>query len=118
MRIFNKFRGTHGWLSLWERTLRFRHMRNQQEVERRVKIPSFWGKYGDTATRDAFKVSRRTLYRWSAALAKAQGNLGVIDPMSAAPASRRHRIYPPGFTDQIIALRRTHPHPGKEKLAP
>ena len=118
MRIFNKFRGTQGWLSLWERTLRFRHMRNQQEVERRVKILSFWRVHREEAARDAFRVSRRTLYRWSAALTHAQGKLEAIDPRSTAPSKRRHRTYPPGFIEAIIALRHEHPRLGKEKCAP
>ncbi len=118
MRQFNKFRDTKGFLSAWERTLRFRHMRNQREVERRVKILSFWEKHGDTAARDAFKVSRRTLYRWQAALRRERGKLNALDPHSTAPRNRRRRIYPQGFTRQIIALRTAHPRLGKEKLTP
>ena len=116
MRQFNKFSGTHGWLSLGERTLRFRHMRNQQEVERRVKILSFWEKHGDQAVRDAFGVSRRTLYRWQRALTQAQGKLDALDPKSTTPRTKRCRIYPFGFTAHVIHLRRTHPNLGKEKL--
>ena len=118
MHQFNKFSGTHGWLSLWERTLRFRDMRNQQEVERRVKILSFWEKHGDQAVGDAFGVSRRTLYRWQKALTQSQGKLDALDPKSTAPRIRRSRIYPAGFTKQIIALRTIHPRLGKEKLTP
>lgn len=116
MRQFNKFRDTQGWLSLWERTLRFRSMRKQKEVERRVKILSFWQKHGDEATQEAFGVSRRTLYRWQAALRKEQGKLNALDPKSTAPKHRRHRQYPPGFTERVVALRSLHPHLGKEKL--
>lgn len=118
MRQYNRFSDTQGWLSLWERTLRFRYMRNQKEVERRVKILSFWEKYGDTATREAFDVSRRTLYRWQAALRQGQGNLNVLDPHTTAPHGHRRRIYPPGFIEQVIALRHLHPRLGKEKLTP
>lgn len=118
MRQFNKFRGTRGFLSCWERALRFRHMRNQQEVERRVKILSFWEKHGDDAATEAFGLSLRTLYRWQAALKRMQGNLAALDPQSTAPRDRRKRIYPAGFIEQVIDLRRLHPRLGKEKLTP
>ncbi|MEK6919636.1 MAG: integrase core domain-containing protein [Thermoproteota archaeon] len=116
MRQYNRFSDTKGWLSLWECTLRFRRMRNQQEVERRVKILSFWQEYGDKAAQDAFDISRRTLYRWQAVLRKEQGKLNALDPQSTAPRKRRSRQYPPGFTTRVIALRTEHPRLGKEKL--
>ena len=117
MRQYNRFSDTRGWLSLWERTLRFRHMRNQKEVERRAKILTFWDKHGDTATIEAFGVSSRTMYRWQAALTREQGNLNALDPKSTAPHGRRRRISPSGFTERVIALRGEHPRLGKEKLA-
>ena len=117
MRQFNKFRGTRGFLSCYERALRFRHMRNQKEVERRVKILTFWEKHGDTATTEAFCLSRRTLYRWQGALKKGAGNLSTLDPRSTAPRKRRTRQYPNGFTERVIVLRAEHPRLGKEKLA-
>lgn len=118
MRQYNRFSDTKGWLSLWERTLRFRRMRHQKEVERRVRILSFWQAHGTRAAHDAFGISRRTLYRWQAALRKEQGNLNALDPKSTAPKQRRHRQYPSGFTERVIALRSLHPRLGKEKLAP
>lgn len=118
MRQYNKFRNTRGWLSIWERTLRFRHMRNQKEVERRVKILSFGKRHGAQATMDAFDISRRTLYRWTAALAQSHGTLDALDPKATAPRSKRQRVYPEGFTERVITLRRLHPRLGKEKLMP
>ena len=117
MRIFNKFGGTRGWLSMWERTIRFRHMRNKPEVERRVKALSFWEKHGETAARDAFGISRRTLYRWRSALAKRQGHLDALDPKSTAPAKRRKRKVLPDVETYIIRERTEHPRLGKSKLA-
>ncbi|MEK7201730.1 MAG: integrase core domain-containing protein, partial [Patescibacteria group bacterium] len=105
-------------LSLWERTLRFRHMRNQKEAERRVKILTFWQEHGAKATADAFSVSRRTLYRWQAVLRHEHGRINALDPKSTAPEKKRSRRYPKGFTDRVITLRREHPRLGKEKLTP
>ena len=116
MRQFNILRGTKGWLYMWERTIRFRHMRNEQEVRRRVKILDFWKEHGEKATRDAFGVSRRTLYRWQAVLDRAHGKLDALDPKSTEPKNKRRRDILPGVERLIIAERGAHPRYGKKKL--
>ena len=117
MRQFNKFRGTSGWLSMWERTIRFRHMRNKAEVDRRVRALTFWEKHGEKATLDAFSISRRTLYRWQAALAERQGHLDALDPKSTAPKGRRKRVILPEVEQYVIRERTEHQRLGKKKLA-
>ncbi len=117
MRQFNKFRGTSGFVWLWERGLRLRGMRDQKEAERRVKILGFWHEHGEEAAGDAFGVSRRTLYRWQAALERAHGQLQALDRKSTAPKKRRQRAYPQALCDRIIALRTAHSRLGKKKLA-
>ena len=117
MRQFNIFRGTKGWLSMYESVIRFRYMRDQQEVERRVKVLGFWSEHGERATRDAFGVSRRTLFRWKRVLKGAQGKLPSLDPKSTAPKNRRSRAYDPAYLERIIELRRKHRRLGKKKIA-
>jgi len=92
-------------------------MRNKQEVERRAKILDFWKKHGEQAARDAFSISRRTLYRWQAALGKRQGHLDALDPLSTAPKKRRRRNVLVEVETFIIAEREAHPRLGKKKLA-
>ena|SRR3989344_5602863 len=118
MRQFNIFRGTTGWLSMWERTIRFLHMRNEKEVRRRAKALDFWRAHGLEAARDAFEVSRPTLFRWKQMLGKGQGRLDALDPQSTAPKGRRQREYPSGLLDRIVELRMSHHRLGKKKLAP
>lgn len=117
MRQFNIFKGTKGWLSMYESVLRFRYMRNQKEVRRRVKILEFWSMHGTQATNDAFGVSRRTLYRWRRALTEAHGKLPSLDPKSTAPQKRRRRVYDTAYLERVIILRREHHRLGKKKLA-
>jgi transposase InsO family protein len=117
MVYFNKFKGTEGWLYMWERTIRFRSMRNKQEVERRAKILDFWKKHGEQAVKDAFGVSRRTLFRWQEALGKQQGHLDALDPLSTAPKNRRRRNVLAEVEIFIIREREAHPRLGKKKLA-
>lgn len=117
MRIFNRFKGTRGWLSMWERTIRLRSMRNKQEVDRRVKILGFWKEHGTKATGDAFGVSKRTLFRWQTALAQADGRLEALDPQKTIPKGRRRRIVLPEVETFIVTQRIEHPRIGKAKLA-
>jgi len=117
MRQFNKFRGTKGFLTLYESTLRWQNMRNKQEVERRAKALTFWQHHGLQATIDAFNVSRRTLYRWQKVLKKDMGKLTALDPKSTRPNNRRKRIYDTDYLDRVIKLRTEHPMLGKKKIA-
>lgn len=117
MRIQSNFKGIAGWLSMWERTIRLRSMRNKQEVDRRVKILRFWGEYGAKATDDAFGVSERTLYRWQRELKRKEGRLEALDPLSTAPKERRKRNVLPEVEAFIIHERTEHPRLGKKKLA-
>jgi transposase InsO family protein len=91
-------------------------MRNKQEVDRRVKILGFWGEYGTKATKDAFGVSERTLFRWQEALADAQGHLNALDPRSTAPKNVRKRKVLSEVETFIINERTVHPRLGKKKL--
>lgn len=117
MRQFNKFRGTKGFVWLWEQGLRLRGMKNQAEAERRVKILDFWAEHGLEAVEDAFGFSRRTLFRWKAALGAAKGQLQSLDKKSTAPHKKRQRRYPSDLCDRIITLRSEHWRLGKKKLA-
>ena len=115
MRIFNKFRGTKGFISMWERVLRFRYMITEQ-AKHRAKVLAFWERYGDGATQDAFGVSPRTLFRWQKALRDALGKLEGLNAESTAPKERRKRVVPQTVTERVIAIRTVHPRLGKEKL--
>ena len=57
------------------------------EKERREKILAFWKSYGLAATRDAFAVSRATLFRWQ---------------QDAVPKSRAHTG---GYQERVLDLR-------------
>ena len=118
MRQFNIFRGTRGWLFTYERAVRWLRMRNEAEARRRTKILDFWRAHGLRATKDAYDVSRATLFRWQQALQRTRGRLDALDPKSTAPKRKRQRIYPSGLIDRIIALRTAHHRIGKKKLTP
>ena len=115
MRQFNKFRGTKGFITVYERVLRFRYMITEQ-AKKRCRILAFWEKHGNEAAREAFGISRRTLFRWQAALRKQGGKLEGLNPVSTAPKKRRMRVVPYVIIERIITLRREHPRLGKDKV--
>ena len=54
MRQFNILKDTKGWLTMYERVVRFRHMRNQHEVKQGAKIPDLRKEHGyNKAARDS-----------------------------------------------------------------
>src|ERR1700690_1410047 len=116
MRQFNKFKDTKGFITIWQRVLRFRYMITEQAKER-CRILAFWEKYGDLATKEAFKVSRPTLYRWQKNLKEKNGQLEGLNKHSTAPKTKRKRIIPKAVEDFILNERKFDPHLSKDKLA-
>lgn len=116
MRIFNKFRGTKGFISTWERVIRFRYMITEQ-AKGRCRILAFWEKHGDEATREAFAVSRRTLFRWQKKLHTAHGKLEGLNKGSCAPKKRRKREIPEEVKHFIVNERKFDPQLSKDKLS-
>jgi len=91
-------------------------MNNKEEAEKRLRTLIFWEKHGDDATREAFRVSRRTLYRWQGALRKEAGKLNGLDKRSTAPKKRNTRRIPAELEVRILTLRKEHHRLGKKKL--
>ena len=116
MHIFNKFRGTKGFISTWERVIRFRYMITEQAKER-TKILAFWEKYGLEATKEAFSISRPTLFRWQKELKDNQGKLEALNPKSTAPKNKRKRNIPDTVKDFILKERKFDPDLSKDKLS-
>ena len=115
MRIFNKFKGTKGFISIWERVIRFRYMITEQAKER-CRILSFWEKHGLVATKEAFGVSRPTLFRWQKNLIVNQGKLEALNPGNRIPKTKRKRVVEEWVKADILNQRKEHPRLGKEKI--
>lgn len=87
-----------------------------EKAKERVRILAFWEKYGDEAVRDAYGVSRATVYRWQKALKHGNGKLEGLNPQSTAPRIRRVRTTNTVVINRIVVLRTLHPRIGKEKV--
>src|SRR3989338_8314484 len=101
MAYFNKFRGTKGFISTLERVIRFRYMITEK-AKKRVRILAFWEKYGTQATKEAFGVSRATLFRWQKALEESLGKLDALNKKNTTPKTKRKRIVPQAVEEFII----------------
>jgi transposase-like protein len=63
----------------------------RQVIEKRLKIIAFFERFGSEATKEAFNVSRSTVYLWKRKLSVANGRLTALAPLSKAPINRRQR---------------------------
>ena len=86
MQQYNKTKGIRGIVSIYNMALRFRDMITPKAQER-ARIFTFRQRYGDAAAKEAFKVSRPTLFRWQKKLKERGGKLEALNPKSAAPLS-------------------------------
>ena len=117
MRIFNKFKGTKGWISTWERVIRFRDMITKKALWR-TKVLTFWDKYGTTATAEAFSVRRRTLFLWKKKLDEGKGKLESLNSGSRTPKTKRRRLWNYRTLEELRRLREVYPNLGEKKLYP
>lgn len=85
-------------------------------AQERARILAFFDAHGLPATKEAFKVSRPTLYRWKSQLTNGGGKLEALVPLSTAPHTKRQRIIPKPVED-LILKERTMEKIGKVKIA-
>ncbi|MDE2019292.1 MAG: DDE-type integrase/transposase/recombinase [Patescibacteria group bacterium] len=111
----NKTAGVKGLVVVYNEALRFRDMITPS-AEERARILAFWQHHGDAAAKEAFKVSRATLFRWQQALKQGNGKLASLNPKSTAPQQKRRRTIPDAVQALILAERKRE-KVGKEKLA-
>jgi putative transposase len=118
MRQFNVLAQTKGFVKAYEAGLKWRSMRNEVEVKRRVDALRFWAVHGLEAAIDHAGVSKRTLQRWRSVLERSGGDVKALDPQSTAPTKRRVRDIPPALEQAIIDWRTKYPRLGGKKLVP
>ena len=112
---FNKFKGTKGFVSTWQRVIRWRYMITET-AKQRTRILAFWEKYREQAAKEAFGVSRRTLFRWQKTLQEGSGRLESLNPGSRAPRNKRKRVVDGELGQRIVGIRTLYPRLGKDKV--
>lgn len=86
-------------------------------IEQRLKIIQFYDDFGEQATRQAFSVSRSTVFSWKRRLKDNNGSLRCLAPKSTAPKHKRKRMVDMRITNFILEQRSLHPKLSKDKLA-
>ena len=86
----------------------------QAIIFRRIEIIEFFDKFGADPTKQAFKVSRSTVYGWKSKLKKSGGKLSSLRAESKTPKTRRRRVVKQEHIDLIRDYR--HEHPGVDKV--
>ena len=117
MKIQSKYRGIKGFVTVYNRAVRYRYMITEQ-AKQRYRILIHWGTYGLESTMNAFEVKRRTLFNWKSLLNKGGGKIEALNPGKRTPQKKRKRSWDFKLLEEIKRLRIEHPNLGKEKLHP
>ena len=116
MRIQSKYRGIKGFVTVYNRAVRYAYMITKTALKR-FKILEHWKKHGLESTIHAFEVSERTLWNWKG---RFDGKPESLNPGKRTPQSKRKRTWDYRILEEIKRLRSQEEHPnlGKEKLHP
>ena len=117
MKIQSKYRGIKGFVTVYNRAVRYRYMITEQ-AKQRYRILIHWGKYGLDSTMNAFRVKRRTLFNWKKLLDEGGGKIEALNPKKRTPKNKRKRAWDYRLLEEIKQLRIEHPNLGAEKLYP
>jgi len=114
MQIIFKYHHCPGFARLYDYANKYNHMVTT-EAQQRIKILDFWRNYGLKATRDAYSVSRSTLYLWQKIL-REKGIEG-LSPGSQARKNNNCRLVDSLLVNEIRRLRlEVCPNMGKAKI--
>lgn len=117
MKIQSIYRGIKGFVTVYDRAVRYRYMITT-EATRRLKILEHWKKHSLQSAMDAFSISRRTLFNWKALLDLGGGKPEALNPGKRTPQKKRKRIWDVRILEEIKRLRVVHPNLGAEKIYP
>lgn len=92
------------------------HHKDRAIIEHRIKVLNFFDRYGPEATKEAFSVSRSTIYLCKQRIKLNQGRLSALAPGDRTPKTKRKRSTKPQIVKYIIRQREAHPLLGKDKI--
>ena len=116
MQVIYKYKWIKGARTLYDYANKHNHMITTK-AEQRLKILKFWKKYGFKATKDAYDVSRSTLFEWKKIYKESGGELHSLNPGSQARINKNKRVVDPYILKEIKRLRlEVCPNMGKDKV--
>lgn len=95
-----------------------RKFSDDEIAKERMKILSFYDRYGEMATKEAFGTNRKTVCVWRKRLRSGNNHLGVLVPTSTRPKTPRTMRVDPRIVAYIRLQREQYPRRSKEKLKP
>ena len=115
MRIQSKYRGIKGFVTVYNRAVRYTYMITAV-AKRRLKIFEHWKKHDLPSAIDAFDISERTLWYWKGRLDAGSGQPEALNPSKRTPK----RIWDYRILEELRSLRDkdNHLNLGAEKLYP
>ena len=116
MRLRNVFNDLNGFDRVYDYSYRINHMITK-EAEKRLEIIGFFNKYGLEATKEAFNMSKTTLYRWRKIYFDNNRNIISLRINSTKPKNTRKTFINLKILKEIKRLRlEVIPNMGKEKI--
>jgi putative transposase len=88
------------------------------EAKFRLEVIEHFNKFGLASTRQAYKVSRATVFRWRKKLKDSQGKLSELIPKRKTPINKRTMETDPQIISFIKSQREAHYRLGKRKIKP
>jgi len=117
VRIFNKLKGTKGFLSTAHNALKWAYMITEK-AKHRMRVLIHWERHGILSTMDAFNVKERTLFNWKRALKEGGGKIEALNPAKRVPKEKRKRIWSLEILNEIKRIRWQYPNLGPDKVYP
>jgi len=117
MKIQSKYRGIKGFVTVYNRAVRYAYMITKTALKR-FKILEHWKIHGLSSAIHAFDVSERTLWNWKERLAKGGDKIEALNPGKRIPQKKRRRIWNVQILEEIRKLRIDHPNLGARKIHP
>jgi len=116
MNIGFKYKWINGFGRWYDYAYKQTHMITK-EAKQRLKILSFWRKYGLNAVTDAYGVKRSTLYYWQRLYRLGEYKIESLNPGSQIRINKNKRVVQPELLKEIRRLRlEVCPNMGKAKI--
>lgn len=103
MKIQSKYRGIKGFVTVYNRAVRYSYMITKTALKR-IKILNHWKEYGMESAIHAFEVGERTLWDWRSRLDKGGGKPEALNPKSRAPKVKRKRLWDVRILEEIRSI--------------
>lgn len=110
------FRGIWGYGKFKRMVYNLTQYLNHPEVEEKLKVLTFFDKYGLDPTRDAFLIGRSTIFLWKKKIKDGHGSLMGLINKSRRPYNTRRMYVDEKILSFIKGFREDYPRLGKDKI--